>query len=104
MSFSVEQARQAIGIRRALGATTKDVLRLVVGQGAVLGIAGVGFGLVASFALSRTLEGLLFRVGTFDPWTFISLSAILAAVVLLAAAVPAWRAARLNVIETLRHS
>jgi putative ABC transport system permease protein len=104
MSFSVEQARQAIGIRRALGATTKDVLRLVVEQGAALGIAGVGFGLVASFALSRTLEGLLFRVGTFDALTFVSLSAILAAVVLLAAAVPAWRAARLDVIETLRHS
>jgi predicted permease len=104
MSFSVEQARQAIGIRRALGATTRDVLRLVVGQGTVLAFAGVGFGLAASFALSRTLEGLLFRVGTFDPWTFLSLSAVLAAAVLLAAAVPAWRASRLSVVETLRHS
>jgi putative ABC transport system permease protein len=103
MSFSVEQARQAIGIRMALGATTRDVLVMVVGQGAILGLAGIGFGLSASLGLSRTIEGLLYRVGPFDPWTFLSLSAVLSAVVLLAAAVPAWRAARLSVIETLRH-
>ncbi len=104
MSFAVEEARPAIGIRMALGASTKDVLRLVVGEGALLGLAGVGFGLVASLALSRTLEGLLFRVRTFDPWTFVSLTAVLVAVVLLASYVPASRAARLSVIETLRHS
>jgi putative ABC transport system permease protein len=104
MSFSVEEARPAIGIRMALGATTGDVLKLVVGQGAVLGLAGVGFGLAASLALSRNLEGLLFRVGRFDPWTFLSLTAVLVAVVLLASYVPAARAARLSVIETLRHS
>ncbi len=104
MSFAVEQARPSIGIRMALGATTKDVLGLVVGQGALLGLIGVGIGLAASLALSRSLESLLFRVGPFDPWTFLSLTALLAAVVLLASGVPAWRAARLSVIETLRHS
>ncbi len=104
MSFAVEQARPSIGIRMALGATTKDVLGLVVGQGALLGLIGVGVGLAASFALSRSLESLLFRVGPFDPWTFLSLTALLAAVVLLASGVPAWRAARLSVIETLRQS
>jgi putative ABC transport system permease protein len=103
MSFAVEEARPAIGIRMALGATTRDVLGMVVGQGAILGLAGMGFGLVASLALARTLEGLLYRVGPFDAWTFLSLTAVLSAVVLLAAALPAWRAARLSVIETLRH-
>ncbi len=102
MSFSVEKARPAIGIRMALGATTGDVLRLVVGQGAVLGLAGVGFGLAASLALSRSLEGLLFRVGPFDPWTVLSLTTVLVAAVLLASYIPAARAARLSVIETLR--
>ncbi len=103
MSYSVEQSRPAIGIRMALGATTADVLRLVVGQGAILGLVGIGFGLVASLLLSRTLEGLLFRVDPFDPSTFLYLTAILVSVVLLASYVPASRAARLNVIETLRH-
>jgi predicted lysophospholipase L1 biosynthesis ABC-type transport system permease subunit len=104
VSYSVESARQAIGIRMALGATPLDVLRLVVGQGAVLGLSGVGFGLAASLLLSRALAGLLYRVDPFDPWTFASLTALLLSVALLASYLPARRAARVSVIETLRHS
>jgi predicted permease len=104
VSYSVEAARQAIGIRMALGATPSDVLRLVMGQGAVLGLSGVGFGLLASLLLSRALAGLLYRVDPFDPWTLASLTALLLSVVLLASYLPARRAARVSVIETLRHS
>jgi putative ABC transport system permease protein len=103
VSYSVEEARQAIGIRMALGATAGDVLGLVVGEGALLGAAGAALGLVASFLLARSLTGMLYRVDPFDPATFAVLTALLCAVVLLASYLPARRAARLNVIETLRY-
>ena len=102
VSFSVEQMRRGIGIRIALGATPFDVLRLVLGQGVGLGFAGVGFGLASSLLLSRALEGLLYQVDPFDSATFLTLTALLVSVVLLASYVPARRAARVNVIETLR--
>jgi putative ABC transport system permease protein len=103
VSFSVEEARQAIGIRMALGATGGDVLKLVVGEGALLGTAGAALGLVASFLLARSLTGMLYRVDPFDPATFALLTVLLCAVVLLASYLPARRAARWNVIEALRY-
>jgi putative ABC transport system permease protein len=102
VSFSVEQMRRGIGIRIALGATPFDVLRLVLGQGVGLGFAGVGFGLASSLLLSRALESLLYQVDPFDSATFLTLTALLVSVVLLASYVPARRAARVNVIEILR--
>jgi ABC-type antimicrobial peptide transport system permease subunit len=103
VSYTVEEKRQAMGIRMALGATSGDVLRLVVGQAAILGAAGVGFGLAASLLLSRALEGLLYRVDPFDLPTFFGLTALLALVVLLASYLPARRAARVSAIESLRY-
>lgn len=103
VSYSVEQARQAIGIRMALGATTREILRLVVGQGALLGGGGIGLGLIASFLLSRSLRGLLYSVDPIDPLTFTALPTVLAMVVLLASYVPARRAVRVNLVETLRY-
>jgi putative ABC transport system permease protein len=74
-----------------------------VGEGALLGAAGAALGLVASFLLARSLTGMLYRVDPFDPATFAVLTALLCTVVLLASYLPARRAARLDVIETLRY-
>jgi putative ABC transport system permease protein len=96
MAYSVTQRTQEIGIRMALGAQTLDVLILVVGQGMVLTLIGVGLGLAGAFGLARTLASLLFGVSAEDPLTFIFVSALLIVVALLACYIPARRAARLN--------
>ena len=102
INYSVAQRTQEIGIRIALGAKRRDILKMVVGQGMVLAALGVGLGLVGAFALTRLISGLLFGVSPTDPLTLISVSLLLAGVALLASYIPARRAMNVDPMVALR--
>ena len=102
MAYMVSQRTNEIGIRMALGARPGHVVRLVVGQGARLALAGIGFGIAAGLLLSRLISGLLFGIGAQDPATFGIVAAILGAVALLAAWLPALVASRIDPALALR--
>ncbi|MFL5454213.1 MAG: FtsX-like permease family protein, partial [Myxococcales bacterium] len=102
ISYSVSQRTRELGIRLALGATAEAVLRLVLSQGLLLVGAGIVLGLAASFALTRVLASLLYGVGTLDPLTLASDSAVLAAAAVLACWLPARRAARVDPIIAMK--
>ena len=103
MAYAVGQRTHEIGVRRALGATTRDVLRLVMGRGVALTLAGVGIGIVGAVALARFIEALLYEVPPHDPFTYVSASIMLTAVALLASYIPALRAARVDPLIALRY-
>jgi putative ABC transport system permease protein len=102
MAYGVSRRRHEIGVRLALGARRADVLRLVVGQGLALALAGVAAGLVLGLGLTRALSGLLYGVSRTDPAVFAGLSALLVAVALLASWLPARRAAGIDPMRALR--
>jgi putative ABC transport system permease protein len=102
LAESVERRRGEIGLRLAVGADPGDVLRMVLGQAARLAAAGVTLGLVAAFALTRVMQGLLFGVSATDPATFAAVAGVLAMAALLASYLPARRAARLDPAAVLR--
>jgi putative ABC transport system permease protein len=102
MAYSVAQRTREIAIRTALGAQQRDVLRLVMRKALWLSLAGVGAGLTAAWGLSRILAGQLFGVTATDPLTYSSVALLLIVVALLAGAVPAVRAMRIDGTEALR--
>jgi putative ABC transport system permease protein len=101
-TYSVSQRTNEIGIRMALGAEKIDVLYLIVGQGMVPVWAGLIVGVCIALALSRTLSGVLYGVNPTDPLTFGTVSVALLIVALLACAVPAQRASRVDPLVELR--
>jgi putative ABC transport system permease protein len=103
LSYFVEQRTQEIGIRVALGAQRRDVLKLVIGQGMKLVLAGVVLGISAAFAFTRLLKGLLFGVSTTDPLTFGLIALLLSLVAMAACWIPAWRATKVDPLIALRH-
>jgi putative ABC transport system permease protein len=103
MSYSVAQRTHEIGIRMALGAQTGAVLRLAVGYGLKLVVAGTVIGLIAAFALTRVMSTLLFGVTATDPATFTLISLLLIAVAALASYIPARRATKVDPIIALRY-
>jgi putative ABC transport system permease protein len=102
MSYTVTQRARELGVRVALGAASRDVLQLVLGQGARLAVLGVAIGLVASLAVTRVMKDMLFGVSATDPLTFVLISTVLLGVALLASYIPARRATRVDPIEALR--
>ena len=102
VAYAVRQRTREIGIRVALGAEKGSILRLVVGRGLGLVATGVVLGLLAAFALTRTLASLLYGVGPRDPATFAAIPLLLAVIALAASWLPARRAAALDPMRTLR--
>jgi len=102
VSYVVNQGTREIGIRLALGATPRAILRLVIGRGMALAIPGVIIGLLGSLVFTRMMRGLLFGVNPIDPLTFVAIPFLLVLVALLASYIPAQRATRVDPTVSLR--
>jgi putative ABC transport system permease protein len=103
MNYLVSQRRHEIGIRMALGASQREILKLVVGQGMWLSLLGIGFGIAAALLLTRIMTSLLYGITPSDPLTYIANSLMLLAVALLACLIPARRAMSVDPIIALRY-
>lgn len=102
ISYSTRQRTNEIGVRIALGAQSRDVLRLIVGQGIGLALVGVAIGLGAAFLLTRAIKSLLFGVSPTDPLTFVGISILLLLTALIASFIPARRATKVDPLVALR--
>jgi predicted permease len=103
LSYSVNQQTREIGLRMALGAQRRDVLRLILGQGLRLTVLGLGLGVLVALALMRVMVSLLFSVRAYDPSTYTAVTILLTAVALLACYIPARRAMRVDPMVALRY-
>lgn len=103
MSYSVGERTHEIGVRMAMGATSEDVQRLILGNGLFLTILGMAIGLPLALGLAYALSSLLFGVKVADPFAFVGLPLLLAAVAIVACYLPARRAVRLDPIAALRY-
>lgn len=103
ISYGVTQRTHEMGIRMALGAKPRDVLSLVVRQAMLLALGGVGIGLLASWALTRLMKGLLFSVSVTDPMTFVAIALLMTLIALIACLIPALRATKVDPLVALRY-
>jgi putative ABC transport system permease protein len=103
ISYTVSHHTREIGIRMALGAQGADVLRLIVGKGLLLTLIGIGVGLLGAFGLTRVMQTLLFGVSTTDWVTFVGVAVFVTIVGLIASAIPARRATRVDPLVALRY-
>jgi putative ABC transport system permease protein len=102
-SYNVSQRIREIGLRRALGAEPRDILRLIIGRGIALAAAGAAIGVCAAFALTRVMQSLLFSISRTDPGTFVAVPTLLVLVALLACYIPARRATKIDPMMALRY-
>ena len=103
INYNVSQRTQEIGIRMALGAETRQVLRLIIGQGVRMTIAGIAIGFIAAFYFARLLSSQLFQVSSFDPVTFVFTGFLLFGISVLASYAPARKATRIDPNEACRY-
>jgi putative ABC transport system permease protein len=103
LAYSVERRTQEIGVRMALGATSLEVVRLVIAQGGRLALAGIVLGLAGGALVTRVLKGMLFGIGPSDPVAFAAAAILLGSVAVAASLIPAVRASHVDPVTALRH-